>query len=117
MSGSSTTSTSTSTSTEMVTNPIHQDLQTLYNNLKRDEPAMKAALKAASTQMAADGTWVGPAARAWASQLDGHARDCATQVDALIADVSQALAAEPAQVTLAVAQSKAKQLQLMQRGF
>jgi hypothetical protein len=114
MSGSSST---TSTSTAMIPNPIHQDLQTLYNNLQRDAQEMKDALKAASTQMAADGTWVGPAADAWASQLAGHARDCVTQVDAMLADVSQALAAEPAQVTVQEAQIKAKQLQLMSYNY
>jgi hypothetical protein len=110
MSGSSG---SGNSSTEMVANPIHAALQTLYTNLKRDAPAMSDALKAANTQMAGDGTWVGPAADSWASQLDGHARDCATQVNAMLADVEAALQAEPAQVSLQVARSKAKQLQLM----
>jgi hypothetical protein len=114
MSGSSSPA---STTTDLVPNPVHQDLQTLYNNLQKDAQTMQDALKAANTQMAANGTWVGPAADAWASQLDGHARDCATQVDAMLADVSQALAAEPAQVTLQEAQSKAKQLQLMMYNF
>lgn len=108
---------SSSSSTETVTNPIHARLQTLYSNLQRDAHAMSTALTAASTQMAADGTWIGPAGDAWASQLDGHARDCATQVNAMLADVEAALQAEPAQVTLPVAQSKAKQLQLMEYNY
>jgi hypothetical protein len=115
MSGSS--STTASTSTVMVPNPIHQRLQALYSDLRRDAPAMSNALKAASAQMAANATWVGPAADGWASQLDGHARDCATQVNAMLSDVEAALAAEPAQVTEQVAQSKAKQLQLMEYNY
>jgi hypothetical protein len=115
MSGSS--SGSGSTSTSMVTNPMHEALSQLYSKLQGDAAAMSDALKPANQQMAAGGAWVGPAAKSWGSQLDGHSGDCAAQVNAMLADVSQALAAEPAQVTTTEAQEKAKLMSMMERGY
>jgi hypothetical protein len=103
-------------STSMVPNPMHEALSQLYAKLQGDAATMSDALKPADQQMAADGTWVGTAAQSWGSQLDGHSGDCATQVNAMLADVSQALAAEPAQVTLPVAQEKSKMM-MMERGY
>jgi uncharacterized protein YukE len=114
MSGSSS---SGSTSTSMVPNPMHEALAQLYSKLQGDAATMSNALKPANQQMAAGGTWVGTTAQSWGSQLDGHSGDCATQVNAMLADVSQALAAEPAQVTMTEAQEKAKMMSMMERGY
>ena len=114
---SSTNSGSTSTSASMVPNPMHEALAQLYAKLQGDAATMSNALKPADQQMAAGGTWVGATARSWGSQLDGHSGDCAAQVNAMLADVSQALAAEPAQVTQTEAQEKAKMMSIMERGY
>jgi hypothetical protein len=113
MSGNS----SSSGSGDMVPNPMHTALSQLQAKLQGDAATMSNALKAANQQMSAGGTWVGTTAQSWGSQLDGHARDCATQVNAMLADVSQALAGEPAQVTLQEAQQKSKNMMMMERGF
>src|ERR1700761_8468564 len=97
----------TSSSTTMTTNPMHAALQQLYTQLQGDAATLSNALKPASTQMSAGDTWVGPTATTWGSQLSGYSTDCATQVSNMLSDVSSALAAEPAQVTVAEAQSKA----------
>ena len=116
MSGGTTT-TSGSTSSSMVPNPLHDALQQLYTQLQGDADTMSNALKAANQQMAAGGTWVGTTADAWGTQLDGHARDCATQVSNMLSDVSSALASEPAQVTQQVALQKVQLMKMMERGF
>ena len=113
---SSTSSASTSSS-GTVPNPMHEALAQLYAKLQGDAATMSNALKPANQQMAAGGTWVGTTAQSWGSQLDGHSGDCATQVNAMLADVSQALAAEPAQVTMTEAQEKAKMISMMERGY
>ncbi len=112
-----TTSSSGSTSSTMVSNPLHDALQQLYTQLQGDADTMSNALKAASQQMTAGGTWVGTTADTWGSDLEGHARDCATQVSNMLSDVSSALAAEPAQVTQQVAQQKAQLMMMMERGY
>lgn len=112
MSGSS-----SSGSTDLVPNPMHAALSQLQSKLRGDAATLSNALKAANQQMVAGGTWVGTTAKAWGSELDGHARDCATQVNSMLADVSSALASEPAQVTPQEAQQRAKMMQLMARGL
>ena len=102
--------------TTLVPNPKHQALSTLYAQLQRDADTMKNALKPANQQMSASGTWVGPAADAWGSQLNGYASDCATQVNAMLSEVESALSAEPAQVTAQEAQQKAKMLSMLESG-
>jgi uncharacterized protein YukE len=101
----------------LVPNPMYEALQQLYTQLEGDAATMSNALKPASQQMAAGGTWVGPAARSWGSDLDGHSRDCATQVNNMLAAVEQALAAQPAQVTPQEAEAQAKMMMLMERGY
>ena len=113
----SNTNSGTSTSATMVPNPMHEALSQLYAKLQGDAATMSNALKPADQQMAAGGTWVGTTAQSWGSQLDGHSSDCAAQVNAMLADVSQALAAAPAQVTEAEAQATAKMMSMMERGF
>jgi uncharacterized protein YukE len=108
---------STSSSPSMVPNPMHEALSQLYAKLQGDAATMSNALKPANQQMAAGSAWVGQAAQSWGSQLDGHSGDCATQVNAMLADVSQALAAEPAQVTLTEAEEKSKIMMMMERGY
>jgi hypothetical protein len=118
MSGSSSNgSSSNGSSSDLVTNPMHAALSQLQSKLRGDAATLSNALKAASQQMAAGGTWVGTTAKAWGSELDGHARDCATQVNSMLADVSSALASEPAQVTPQEAEQKSKTMQMMARGF
>lgn len=119
MSGGTTTSSSSgsSASNTMVPNPLHDAYQQLYTQLQGDADTMSNALKAASQQMTAGGTWVGTTADTWGSQLDGYARDCATQVSNMLSDVSSALASEPAQVTEQVAQQKYQIMRMMERGF
>jgi hypothetical protein len=102
--------------TTLVPNPMHQVLSTLYAQLQRDADTMKNALKPANQQMSAQGTWLGPAAVAWGSQLNGYASDCATQVNAMLSEVESALSAEPAQVTAQEAQQKAKMLSMLESG-
>jgi hypothetical protein len=101
----------------MVANPMLAALQQLYSRLLGDEATLSNALKPASQQMAAGDTWVGPPARAWGSQLDGHARDCATQVNVMLALVEQAMQGLPAQVTEQEAGSLAKLMSLTAEGF
>jgi hypothetical protein len=114
MSGSSS---SSSSSTDLVANPMHVALSQLYAKLQGDASTMSNALKAANQHMTAGGTWVGTTAQSWGTQLDGYARDCVTQVNAMLADVSQALQGEPAQVTTQVAGQKSTLLMMMGRGF
>jgi hypothetical protein len=104
-------------STSMVPNPMHEALSQLYSQLEGDEAMLSDALKPADQQMAAGGTWVGTAAQSWGSQLVGRSGDCATQVNAMLADVSQALAAQPAQVTKQEAQEKSIMMMLMECGY
>ena len=108
---------SSSSSTDLVPNPMHAALSQLQAKLQADASTLSNALKAANQQMSAGGTWVGTTAQSWGTQLDGYSRDCATQVNAMLADVSQALASEPAQVTLTVAEQKSKIMMMMARGF
>ena len=117
MSGGTTSSSSGGTSSTMVPNPLHDALQQLYTQLQGDADTMSNALKAASQQMSAGGTWVGTTANSWGSQLEGYSRDCATQVSTMLSDVSSALAAEPAQVTQQVAQQKVQIMRMMERGY
>jgi hypothetical protein len=51
------------------------------------------------------------------AQGGGHSRDCATAVNAMLADVAAALRSEPAEVTSQVAQMKAKMMMLMSRDY
>ena len=113
----SSTSSGSTSSSGTVPNPMHEALAQLYARLQGDAATMSNALKPADQQMAAGGTWVGTAAKAWGSQLDGYSGDCATQVNAMLADVSAALAAEPAQVSMTEAQEKAKMMSMMERGY
>lgn len=101
----------------LVPNPMYVELSKLYSSLQRDAATLTNALKPANQQMAAWQTWVGPTAQAWGSQLDGYARDCGTQVNAMLADVEQAMRSEPAQVTPEVAQQKTRTLILMQHNI
>ncbi len=101
----------------LVPNPMHTALSQLYAKLQGDAATMSAALKPANQQMAAGATWVGATAQSWGSQLDGYSRDCATQVNAMLADVAQALASEPAQVTAQVAEQKSKLMGMLERGI
>ena len=112
MSGSS-----SSSSSSLVPNPMHEALSQLYAKLQGDAATLSNALKPANQQMAAGSAWVGAAAQSWGSQLDGHSGDCATQVNAMLADVAQALAAQPAQVTLTEAEEKARLMMMMERGY
>jgi len=96
---------------------MHTALSQLYAKLQGDAATMSNALKPANQQMSGGGTWVGTTAQSWGTQLDGYSRDCATQVNAMLADVSQALASEPAQVTLTMAEQKSKIMMMMERGF
>lgn len=102
--------------TTLVPNPMYRALSTLYSQLQRDADTMKNALKPANQQMSAKGTWVGPAADAWGSQLNGYASDSATQVNAMLSEVESALSAEPAQVTAQEAQQKAKMMSMLGSG-
>jgi hypothetical protein len=102
--------------TTRVPNPMHQALSTLYSQLQRDADTMKNAFQPADQQMSAKATWVGPAADAWGSQLNGYASDCATQVNAMLSEVESALSAEPAQVTVQEARQKAKMLSMLESG-
>jgi hypothetical protein len=104
-------------SSDLVPNPMHAALSQLQSKLRGDADTLSNALKPANEQMATGDTWVGTTAKAWGTQLDGHARDCATQVNAMLADVSSALASEPAQVPPQEAQQKSKIMQLIARGF
>jgi uncharacterized protein YukE len=108
---------STTTTTKMVANPMYQALNQLYQSLQRDADTMKNALQKADQQMAGGDTWVGPAARSWGSELDGRSRDCASQVNAMLADVGQALALQPAQVTEKEVAGIRMQMMLMERGY
>lgn len=103
-------------STDLVPNPMHQALSKLYTQLQQDADTMKNALKPANQQMSAKGTWLGPAADAWGSQLNGYASDCVTQVNAMLSEVESALSAEPAQVTAQEAQQKAKIMAMLGSG-
>ena len=103
-------------STDLVPNPMHQALSKLYTQLQQDADTMKNALKPANQQMSAKGTWLGPAADAWGSQLNGYASDSVTQVNAMLSEVESALSAEPAQVTLQEAQQKAKIMAMLGSG-
>jgi hypothetical protein len=114
MSGSSS---SGSPSTSTVPNPMHEALSQLYAQLQGDAATLSNALKPANQQMAGGDAWVGQAAQSWGSQLDGHSSDCATQVNAMLADVAQALAAQPAQVTVTEAEEKSKLMMMMERGY
>jgi len=107
---------STPKSPAMVPNPMHQALSKLYARLQQDADTMKNALKPANQQMSAKGTWVGPAADAWGSQLNGYASDSVTQVNAMLSEVESALSAEPAQVTVQEAQQKAKMMAMLGSG-
>jgi len=100
----------------MVPNPVHQALSKLYSQLQKDADTMSNALKPADQQMSANGTWVGPTADSWGSQLNGHSKDCGTQVSAMLSEVESALSAEPAQVTAQEAQNKAKLLSMLESG-
>ena len=102
--------------TTLVPNPMHQALSKLYAQLQQDADTMKNALKPANQQMSAKGTWVGPAADAWGSQLNGYASDSVTQVNAMLSEVESALSAEPAQVTMQEAQQKAKIMAMLESG-
>lgn len=101
----------------MVTNPVYEALNQLYSQLKGDAATMGNALKPADQQMSAGKTWVGPAARSWGNQLNGHSRDCARQVNAMLAEVEAAMAAQPAQVTQQEAQALAKDMSLIAGGI
>lgn len=104
-----------SSSTTLVANPIYEAYSRLYAQLRRDADTMTNALKPADQQMQAGQTWVGSTGQSWGSQLDGHSRDCGVQVNAMLADVEQAMRSEPAQVTPQEAQVKSKTLMLMSR--
>lgn len=106
-----------STSTAMVANPLHDALSQLYAQLKKDAHAMSTALQKADQQMASQQVWVGPAAASWGSELDGRSRDCASQVNAMLADVEQALALQPAQVTEADSERIRVLMMMMERGY
>lgn len=105
------------TAPTMVANPMLAALRQLHAQLESDAGTMSDALKPADQQLAAGDTWVGPPARAWGSQLDGHARDCVTQVNAMLALVEQAMQGLPAQVTEQEAGSLAKLMSLTAEGF
>src|ERR1700692_1940907 len=113
----SSTSSGSTSSSGTVPNPMHEALAQLYAKLQGDAATMSNALKPADQQMGAGGTWVGTAAKAWGSQLDGYSGDSAAQVNARLADVSAGLAAEPAQVTLTEAEEKSKLMSMMERGY
>lgn len=105
------------TSTTMVANPMYEALSQLYSQLKGDAHEMSTALQKADQQMSAGNTWLGPAAASWGSELHGRSRDCASQVNAMLADVGQALALQPAQVTEKDAEGIRVQMMMMERGY
>jgi hypothetical protein len=111
------TTSGTTKSAGLVANPLYTALHQLYTQLQADAATMSNALKAADQQMAGDNTWVGPAARSWASQLDGYSRDCAAQVNAMLADVSQALQGQQAEVSPQLAEENSRMMILMNRGY
>ena len=97
----------------LVSNPMYTALHDLYTRLQADAPTMSNALKAADQQMLAGQTWVGPTGQGWGSQLDGYSRDCATQVNGMLAEVEQQMQATPQQVTQQQATSISKMMQLV----
>ncbi|HVT67688.1 MAG TPA: hypothetical protein VHF26_08070 [Trebonia sp.] len=99
---------SSTSSKATVDNPLYAQLKALYAHLQGDAATLSNALQAADRQMAAGQTWVGPAARSWGSELNGHSRDCATQVRNMLSEVEAAIARTPAKVPPQEAQSIAK---------
>jgi hypothetical protein len=98
--------------TNQVPNPMYVALDDLYTQLQQDAPTMSNALKAADQQMLAGQTWVGPTGQGWGNQLDGYSRDCATQVNGMLAEIQQQMQAIPQQVTEQEAQSIGKLMAL-----
>jgi hypothetical protein len=96
----------------LVTNPLYAALSALHSQLERDAPTMSNALKGADQQMLGGGTWVGPAARDWGSQLDGYSRDCASQVNGMLAELEQQMQLTPQKVTQQEAMGISKEMQL-----
>lgn len=101
----------------LVTNPMYQALSELYSQLEQDAPTMSNALKAAGQQMGGNQTWVGPTAQSWGSQLDGYSRDCASQVNGMLAEVQQQMQAIPQKVTQQEAMGIGKEMQLYAEGL
>lgn len=101
----------------LVTNPLYQALSDLHSQLEQDAPTMSNALKNADQQMLGDQTWVGPTAQGWGSQLDGYSRDCASQVNGMLAEVEQQIQAIPQKVTQQEAMGISKEMQLYAEGY
>lgn len=104
-------------STTMVANPLYAALSELHSQLEQDAPTMSNALKGADQQMSGNQTWVGPTAQSWGGQLDGYSRDCASQVNGMLAEIEQQMQATPQKVTAQQAQAISKEMQLTAEGM
>jgi hypothetical protein len=89
-------------------NPLYVQLKALYAHLQGDADTLSGALRPADDQMLSGRAWVGPTARKWADHINHRSRDCAIQVNKMLADVEAAIASTPAKVTPQEAQNIAK---------
>ncbi len=79
-----------------VPSPLYEALSALYSSIQKDQSAMAGALRDACQRLSAGNAWVGYAAGAWATDLNGHSSDLAGDITATVAEVASALAATPA---------------------
>jgi len=96
-----------------VDNPQRQALVTLKTNIERAMHDLTELLKNACANVGDGGSWVGPTAVGWHTEIEGRRKDMLAQLAKLVPTVQAAINTCPEQVT----QSEAKMMRMdMQRG-
>jgi hypothetical protein len=89
----------------MVDNPQRQALETLKANLQRETHELTKLLQGAETDTGPQGTWVGPTAASWHTEIAGRRKDLGIQLAKLVPEVQAAIDRCPQQVTQSQAKS------------
>jgi len=93
------------TDDDLVPNPKYDDLRAALETVREHVHVLETALDRACAQFGGEPVWVGPAARAFAAELDGRRARMRSAVQHVIAELEAELRATPAKVSRSAAMS------------
>ncbi|MEU8172633.1 hypothetical protein AB0C14_07140 [Microbispora hainanensis] len=93
------------TDDDLVPNPKYDDLRAALEAVREHVHVLETALDRACARFGGEPVWVGPAARAFAAELDGRRARMRSTVQHVIAELEAELRATPARVSRSAAMS------------
>ncbi|MEV7803493.1 hypothetical protein AB0O28_11155 [Microbispora sp. NPDC088329] len=86
------------TDDDLVPNPKHDDLRAALETVREHVHVLESALDRACAQFGGEPVWVGPAARAFAEELNGRRARLRSTVQHVMAELEAELRVTPATV-------------------